>query len=87
MPTGTVYVCLVNGSGAKLINGRTFTTGETIPTETAPTLLLTLGNASVQMKVNGKAVPVAPSASAIRLQADADGRSRTIPQSQTPTCP
>ena len=33
---------------------------ETIPTETAPTLLLTLGNAAVQMKVNGKAVPVAP---------------------------
>ena len=67
MPTSTVYVCLVNGSGAKLINERTFTTGETIPTETAPTLLLTLGNASVRMKVNGKAVPVAPSSSAIRL--------------------
>jgi cytoskeleton protein RodZ len=86
VPTGTVYVCLVNGSGAKLIDERTFTTADTIPTETAPLLLLTLGNASVQMKVNGKAVPVAPSASAIRLQLTPTGV-KHIPQSQTPTCP
>ena len=36
VPTAPVYVCLVNGSGAKLINERTFAVGETIPTETAP---------------------------------------------------
>jgi cytoskeletal protein RodZ len=86
VPTGTVYACLVNGSGAKLINERTFTTGETVPTETAPKLLLTLGNASVQIKVNGKAVPVAPSASAIRLLITPTGVSH-IPLSQSPTCP
>jgi Helix-turn-helix domain/RodZ C-terminal domain len=86
VPTGTVYVCLVNGSGAKLINERTFTTGETIPTETAPTLLLTLGNASVQMKVNGKPVPVAPSATAIRLLLTPTSV-KPIPISQAPTCP
>jgi cytoskeletal protein RodZ len=86
VPTSTVYVCLVNGSGAKLINERTFTTGETIPTETAPTLLLTLGNASVRMKVNGKAVPVAASSSAIRLMLTPTSV-KPVPQSQTPTCP
>jgi len=86
VPTGTVYACLVNGSGAKLINERTFTTGQTIPTETAPKLLLTLGNASVQMKVNGKAMAVAPSASAIRLLITPTGVSH-IPLSQAPTCP
>jgi hypothetical protein len=86
VPTGTVYVCLVNGSGAKLINERTFTSADTIPTETAPSLLLTLGNASVQMKVNGKAVPVAASASAIRLQLTPTAV-KPIPLSQTPTCP
>ena len=35
-PTGTVYVCLVNGSCTKLIPGQIFSAGQTIPTETAP---------------------------------------------------
>jgi cytoskeletal protein RodZ len=86
VPTGTVYACLVNGSGAKLINERTFAAGQTVPTERAPKLLLTLGNASVQIKVNGKAVAVAPSASAIRLLITPTGVSH-IPLSQAPTCP
>jgi len=86
VPTGTVYVCLVNGAGAKLINEQTFTSGETIPSETAPELLLTLGNASVQMKVNGKVVPVTPSPTAIRLLLTPTQVSH-IPLSQTPTCP
>jgi hypothetical protein len=87
VPTGTVYVCLVNGHGTKLINERTFTVGDTIPSTTAGKLLLTLGNAGVQMKVNGKTVPVAPSASAIRLLITARGSVKHIPLSQRPTCP
>jgi Helix-turn-helix domain/RodZ C-terminal domain len=87
VPTATVYVCLVNEHGTKLIDERTFTSGETIPTETARKLLLTLGNASVQMKVNGKPVPVAPSPSAIRLMITPPGTVRHILFSQTPTCP
>ena len=86
VPTALVYVCLVNGAGVKLINEQTFTTGETIPPESARKLLLTLGNASVQMKVNGKTVPVAPSPTAIRLLITPAGVSH-IPESMTPTCP
>ena len=85
-PTAPVYVCLVDGSGTKLINERTFTPGQTIPTEKSPKLLLTLGNASVQMKVNGKPVPVAPSPTAIRLMITPTNVTH-IPNSQTPTCP
>ncbi len=66
-PTGTVYVCLVNAAGTKLIDEQTYSVGDTIPTETGPELLLTLGNAEVTMKVNGKSVPVPP-ASPIRLE-------------------
>jgi hypothetical protein len=40
----------------------------------------------VKMKVNGHTVPVAPSASAIRLAIDPGG-TRPIPLSSTPTCP
>jgi hypothetical protein len=63
--TGTVYVCLVNATGTKLIPGQIFAAGQTIPTETASKLLLTLGNASVTMKVNGAPVTVTPSPSSI----------------------
>ena len=87
VPTGAVYVCLVNGNGTKLINERTFSAGERIPAASARKLLLTLGNAAVQMKVNGKTVPVAASAAAIRLLITPPGSIRHIPLTQTPTCP
>ena len=45
-------------AASKLIAGQIFNTGQTIPTETSPKLLLTLGNAQVKMKVNGAAVKV-----------------------------
>ncbi len=86
VPTGTVYVCLVNGAGAKLINEQTFSVGQTIPTQSAEKLLLTLGNASVQMKVNGKTVPVTASPQAIRLLIQPSG-THPIPLSTPPTCP
>lgn len=85
-PTGTVYVCLVNGRGTKLIDEQTFSSGQTIPTETAHKLLLTLGRAAVAMKVNGSPYTVAPSAEAIRLLITPAGVQH-VPLSQAPTCP
>jgi hypothetical protein len=85
VPTGSVYVCLVDGSGRKLIPGRIFSGGQTIPTETAAKLLLTLGNASVRMKVNGSAVRVTPSSSSIGFLLQPSGTS-PLPASQQPRC-
>jgi hypothetical protein len=84
-PTGTVYVCLVNGAGTKLIPGRIFSAGQTIPSESAPKLLLTLGNASVSMKVNGSPVMVAPSPNAIGYLIQPSGTTPLAPGNQ-PTC-
>jgi hypothetical protein len=86
VPTNLVYVCLVNAAGRKLINEQTFAPGQTIPTETGSKLLLTLGNNSVQMKVNGRPWPVAASPTAIRLLITPGGVQH-IPESQLPTCP
>ena len=86
VPTGTVYVCLVNGAGKKLINEQTFAAGQTIPTARGHKLLLTLGNASVTMKANGTPYTVAPSPSAIRLEITRSGVTH-IPFATTPTCP
>ena len=83
--TGPVYVCLVDGTGRKLIAGQIFNVGQTIPTETAPKLLLTLGNASVKMKVNGHDVVVAPSTTSIGYLL-VPGASTNLPVSQQPRC-
>jgi hypothetical protein len=86
VPTGPVYVCLVNAAGRKLINEQTFLPGQTIPAETGSKLLLTLGNNGVQMKVNGKPWPVAASPTAIRLMITPAGVQHIL-NSQLPTCP
>jgi cytoskeletal protein RodZ len=58
VPTGPLYVCLVDGRGKRLIPGEVFNVGQTIPTKRSSKLMLTLGNASVKMKVNGVSVSV-----------------------------
>jgi cytoskeleton protein RodZ len=85
VPTGAIYVCLVNGAGKQLIPGQIFQSGQTIPVETAPRLLLTLGNASVKMKVNGAPVAVSPSASSIGYEL-VPGSSKPLPTSRQPRC-
>ncbi len=83
--TGQVYVCLVDGAGKPLIPGVIFSPGQTIPTKTSSKLLLTLGNASVKMTVNGKPVAVAPSASAIGYMFTPTAHSM-LPAAQQPHC-
>jgi hypothetical protein len=85
VPTGTLYVCLVDGQGRKLIAGKIFAAGQSIPTQTAPKLLLTLGNASVRIKVNGKAVPITPSSSSIGYLIQPSGDT-PLPVAKQPRC-
>jgi cytoskeleton protein RodZ len=85
VPTGAVYVCLVDGTGKRLIPGQIFSAGQTIPTETAPKLLLTLGNASVRLRANGSVVSVAPSATSIGFLFEPGGH-RSLPVSRQPSC-
>jgi cytoskeletal protein RodZ len=61
-PTNTVYVCVEDGNGKRIVPGLIYAPGQSIPTATAKKLLVTLGNSAVQMKVNGKTVPVAQGA-------------------------
>ena len=85
MPTGQVYVCLVNGTGKALIPGLIYNVGQTIPVKTAPKLLLTLGNNAVTMKVNGKTFPVTASSGAIGYEL-VPGSARRLPAAQQPRC-
>lgn len=85
IPTGAVYVCLVNGAGKAVIPGVTYNPGQTIPIETAREFKLTLGNANVQMKIDGKPFTVAPAAAAIGYLIRGGGTS-PLSAGQLPTC-
>ena len=84
VPTSSVYVCVEDGNGKKLIPGLIFAAGQTIPTETAQKLMITLGNDAVQMKVNGKSVTPTPG-SPIGYELT-PGKTTPLPASQLPTC-
>ncbi len=84
VPTSSVYVCVEDGAGKKLIPGEIFAVGQTIPTVTASKLKITLGNPSVHMNVNGKTVPVAQ-ASPIGYELT-PGKTTPLPAGQLPTC-
>jgi cytoskeleton protein RodZ len=82
--TSQVYVCVEDGTGKRLISGVIYSPGQTIPTETASKLLVTFGNSAVQMKVNGKTVPVGPGAPV--GYALTPGKTTVLPAAQRPTC-
>jgi cytoskeleton protein RodZ len=85
VPTGAVYVCLVDGRGKRLIPGEIFNVGQTIPTKTSSKLLLTLGNASVKMKVNGVSIPVPSTGSPVGFDLT-PGAHTTLPSGKQPQC-
>jgi cytoskeleton protein RodZ len=85
VPTGTVYVCLVNGHGRKLINGQQYSAGQKVPVQVARTLLLTLGTSSVTITANGAKVPVAPSSSPIGIRFT-PGKHTSLTSGDQPQC-
>jgi cytoskeleton protein RodZ len=85
IPTGDVYVCLVDGSGKRLIPGEIFNVGQTIPAKTSTKLMLTLGNASVKMKVNGASVPVPSTGSPVGFELLPSGHTM-LPAAKQPQC-
>ena len=84
VPTSTVYVCVEDGNGKRLVPGVIYSAGQSIPAQTAKKLLITLGNSAVQMKVNGKTVPVAQGAP-IGYELT-PGTMKLLPRGQLPTC-
>jgi transcriptional regulator with XRE-family HTH domain len=85
IPTGTVYVCLVDASGKVLIRGATLNAGETTRVFRAARLRLTLGNNAVRLRVNGREVPVPPSSQAIAYELTPTG-ARPLAAAKAPTC-
>jgi cytoskeleton protein RodZ len=85
-PTGTVYVCLIGDGGRLLIPGRNLEAGESTPTYHAHHFLITLGNSSVTMYIDGKRRTVAPSSQPIGYSITRATGRRTLPATQRPAC-
>jgi cytoskeletal protein RodZ len=85
VPTGPVYVCLEDEHGKRLIPGEIFNVGQTIPTKTSSKLLLTLGNASVKMKVNGVTVHVPSTGSPVGFDLTPASHAM-LPSGKQPQC-
>ncbi len=85
VPTGTVYVCLVDGGGRVLIPGTQFSAGQQVPIYRARKLRMTLGNNEMQVRVNGRPLSVPASSAAIAYEITPTG-ARSLPPAQAPTC-
>lgn len=85
VPTGTIYVCVVDGAGRVLIPGSQFEAGQQVPVQRARRLRVTLGNNQVQMRANGRPVAVPASSEAIAYDITPAGV-RPLPLDQAPTC-
>jgi hypothetical protein len=85
VPTGRVYVCMVDGGGRRLIPGQIFDVGERVPVQRSSRILMTLGNNAVHVTANGRTVPIAPATGAIGVEFTPHG-SRTLAPHELPTC-
>lgn len=85
VPTGLVFACLVDAAGRTVINGQNLTPGQPSATFSSKRFLLTVGNGSVVLHVNGKSIDVPDRAVAVSYTIAA-GRAREIPPARGPTC-
>ncbi len=85
-PSAVVYVCLLGEGGRKLIPGVNLQPGESTPTYHSRHFVITLGNSSVTMLLDGQTRTVAASSQAVGYSiTKAKGR-QSLPTSQLPTC-
>ena len=84
-PTAPVYVCLLSATGRKLIPGLTLRPGATPQTYRSHRFLLTLGNNSLTLVIDGRVRIVPASSAAIGYSITAAGR-KTLAAGKLPTC-
>jgi Helix-turn-helix domain len=83
--TGPVYVCLLGDGNRKLIPGSTLQPGTATPVYGAKRFLMTFGNNSLTMHVDGHVLTVPPSSTAIGYVLTPSGR-HTLAAGHLPTC-
>lgn len=87
VPSGTTVVCLVDGQGHRLINGRTLRAGQTVQRFAAPLLRLATDNAQVVLRVDGTALRAPPTGGSLAYLLRAGAAPGVLARAQAPTCP
>jgi hypothetical protein len=85
LPIDPVYVCLVDSSGRRLIDGQTLDPSVPPPTFKAKRFSVLFGHGPQQMRVNGKTVQVPGSSNPIGYEITPTSR-RELSQARLPTC-
>jgi hypothetical protein len=85
IPTSQVYVCLTSAQGRKLIAGQTLSPGVRTRVYRSRRFLLTLGNSSARLKIDGRVQSLPASANPISLSIGPRG-SRPLAANRAPTC-
>ena len=83
--TGSVWICLVDGSGRRLIPGQIVQPGTTATTYTAKKFMVNFGNGRVQMKLNGHTLEVPDTGGPVGYSVTGQGRT-LLPPGKSPTC-
>ncbi len=86
LPTGPVYVCLEAAGNRRLVNGVILDTTSPKPTYRSSRFRITLGNASVRLKIDGKTRSVPDNAEGIGYEITTGGKRRTLSPAQRPVC-
>lgn len=84
--TGEVWICLLDGRGAPLVDGAILLPGEAEGPFRSGSFSLALGNGAVTMTVDGKQQSLPEPASPIGFTVDSRGTVRELPEGERPTC-
>jgi cytoskeleton protein RodZ len=85
LPVDAVYVCLVDSSGRRLIDGQTVDPSSPPPTFKAKRFSVLFGHGPQVMRVNGKTVQIRSSSNPIGFEITPTSR-RELSQARLPTC-
>ena len=86
LPSGPVFVCLVDARGRQLIPGSTLQAGAASRTFRSSRFRINLGNSNVRLRINGHVRAVPPSSSAIGYEITRQRGRTPLPLGQRPTC-
>jgi hypothetical protein len=84
--TGDVYVCLVDATGKRLLDGVTLTAGQRVGPFRSRLLRANFGTSSVRMEVAGRRYPVASSSNPVGYELRPGRAPRRLPDAQRPSC-
>jgi helix-turn-helix protein/uncharacterized protein DUF4115 len=81
-----VWVCLLDASGKRLIDGQVLTAGEQAGPFHSGSFTVSFGNGEISMKVDGQMAKIPATPGPAGYSIDSSGRLEQLPESERPTC-